>query len=62
MIDTRLVVGLAVAVFIALVAFECGPEVLCIAQGGEPVGNAFIEWCDMDGDGSLSEPDFRLEW
>ena len=53
----------AIGVLVALFIYGCGPEMLCYAQGGEPVANAFgLEWCDADKDGRLSDGDFRLEW
>lgn len=55
-----IVVAVAFALF---VAYSCGPEAICLAQGGDLAQNAFgFEWCDLDRDGSLSEGDFRLAW
>lgn len=54
--------AIAAVVLGAIFVFACGPDVLCYASGGEPVGNAFVEWCDVDGDRLLTEDDWRLTW
>ena len=54
---------LVIAILIALFIFECGPEALCVLEGGEPMANAFgMEWCDLDGDRLPSRDEWRLEW
>ncbi|MYD64957.1 MAG: SHOCT domain-containing protein [Chloroflexi bacterium] len=53
----------AAVAFALFVAYSCGPEAICLGQGGDLAQNAFgMEWCDLDRDGTLSEGDFRLAW
>lgn len=49
--SVRWVAIIAVGVLTALFIYGCGPQLICVAEGGEPVGNALgVEWCDLDGD------------
>lgn len=58
----RIALGLFFGWFVYVV-FSCGPIALCYAEGGEPVTNAFgVEWCEIDGDGFLTERDALLSW
>ena len=63
--SSHLKVGIVagIVVIIALAAYACGPTAYCLADGGDPVSNAFgAKWCDVDQDGRLSEPDYGLSW
>ncbi|WP_419923287.1 hypothetical protein [Candidatus Poriferisodalis sp.] len=52
-----------IVLLIVLFVWQCGPEAMCYAKGGEPVGNLLgVEWCELDGNSRPSGGDFRLEW
>ena len=54
---------LIILVVIGLFIAACGPETMCLAQGGDPAQNAFgMEWCELDGNNIPSEGDFSLNW
>lgn len=58
----KIIMASIVAV-LAVYGYACGPETICVVQGGEPVSNALgVEWCELDGNDYPSEGDFRLQW
>ena len=61
---TRTKITIAIIlVMTGLFVAACGPETLCIAQGGDPVQNMFgVEWCELDGKIGPSDGDFLLDW
>lgn len=57
------ILGVILIIMFGLVVYSCGPEALCIAQGGDPAVNAFgMEWCELDGNNRPSDGDYRLGW
>ena len=57
------IMAVILLVVCGLIVYGCGPEAICIAQGGDPAANAFgMEWCELDGDGFPSDGDYRLGW
>lgn len=59
---TKVTLAIILAV-VALYVAACGPETICMVQGGDPVENAFgMEWCELDGNRIPSEGDFSLNW
>ena len=58
----KIIIASILAVLIVY-GYACGPETLCLVQGGDPVGNALgAEWCELDGNNIPSDGDFRLNW
>lgn len=52
-----------IVILLLFAGYACGPEAVCIAQGGSPSSNAFgVEICDVDKDGKLGDDDWRLQW
>ena len=52
-----------IVILLLFAGYACGPEAICLAQGGSPSSNAFgVEICDVDKDGKLDDDDWRLQW
>ena len=53
-----------IVILIVFAGYACGPEAVCIVQGGSPSANGFgVEICDVDKDGRFDPDDDRLlQW